>query len=371
MSGRPMPPRRATAKWMCCPTPMMRRPNWPSRGCGRKLRLIGAHGVVGVRLAVVRHEWADKTVEVQVIGTAVAGPGAAPSDPWMSDLSGQEWWALHRAGYEPAALVWGHCTWFILTTQQDEWIRAVLDQSGTDPLERRSGPGAAHCHGAPDRRRRRKHHATGIAGVQIARRMDEVRLSGPGEDPAYEREHHNLVVSIIGTAIRLRPDAPARRDADRSNPVPARRPDRRRRARRRRRQDRIACAPRNPPRLPKREEQESFQEQEYSYSSLLGRRGGFRGEASERLLITRNHHGSKHHARYTDCHPAAARDRAARRDARQRRAEPPVHQRPFDQRAFAGQRSGLRSGRPGRRQLDLPCRLSAVGVVAEPGDDCL
>ena len=35
-----------------------------------------------------------------------------------------------------------------------------------------------------------------------------MRLSGPGEDPAYEREHHNLVISIIGTAIRLRPDAP-------------------------------------------------------------------------------------------------------------------------------------------------------------------
>ena len=52
------------------------------------------------------------------------GPGAAPSDPWLSDLSGQEWWALHRAGYEPAALVWGHCTWFILTTQQDEWIES-------------------------------------------------------------------------------------------------------------------------------------------------------------------------------------------------------------------------------------------------------
>ena len=173
----------------------------------QEARLIGAHGVVGVRLSVVRHEWADKTVEVQVIGTAVQGPGAAPASPWMSDLSGQEWWALHRAGYEPAALVWGHCTWFILTTQQDEWIeRSYANQELTHwsaALGRARTLAMNHLTAEA-----RKHHATGITGVQIARRLDEVRLSGPGEDPAYEREHHNLVVSIIGTAIRLREGAP-------------------------------------------------------------------------------------------------------------------------------------------------------------------
>ncbi len=173
----------------------------------QEARLIGAHGVVGVRLSVVRHEWADKTVEVQVIGTAVSGPGVAPSDPWMSDLSGQEWWALHRAGYEPAALVWGHCTWFILTTQQDEWIERSWTNQELTHWSAALGKARtlAMRHLTAEAKR---HNATGITGVQIARRMDEVRLSGPGEDPAYEREHHNLVISIIGTAIRLRPDAP-------------------------------------------------------------------------------------------------------------------------------------------------------------------
>ena len=67
----------------------------------QELTLIGAHGVVGVRLSLVRHEWADKTVEVQAIGTAVDGPGPAPKEPWLSDLSGQEWWALHQGGLRP------------------------------------------------------------------------------------------------------------------------------------------------------------------------------------------------------------------------------------------------------------------------------
>jgi uncharacterized protein YbjQ (UPF0145 family) len=173
----------------------------------QELRLIGAHGVVGVRLELVRHEWADKTVEVQILGTAVEGPGKPPADPWMCDLSGQEWWALHRAGYEPATLVWGHCTWFILTTQQDEWVvQSWSNQELThwsDALSTARHRALAHLIGQA-----RQHRATGIAGVKFERRLDEVRLTGPGEDPVYEREHHNLVVSIIGTGIRLRPDAP-------------------------------------------------------------------------------------------------------------------------------------------------------------------
>ncbi len=174
----------------------------------QELKLLGAHGVVGVRLSVVRHEWADKTMEVQVIGTAVDEPGRPPAEPWMCDLSGQEWWALHRAGYEPAALVWGHCTWFILTTQQDEWtLRGGLNSELTHwsqalSTARRIAMGSIV-------RQARQSRATGVAGVRIARKMDEVRLSGPGEDPAYEREHHNLVISIIGTAIRLRAHPPA------------------------------------------------------------------------------------------------------------------------------------------------------------------
>lgn len=171
----------------------------------QELRLIGAHGVVGVRLTLVRHEWADQTIEVQVLGTAIEGPGRAPDDPWMCDLSGQEWWALHRAGYEPAGLVWGHCTWFILTTYDDEtikgsWVNREFTHwsAGLSTARHRA---MAHLMAQA-----RQHRATGIAGVKFERRRDEVKLTG-GQEPVYEREHHNLVVSIIGTGIRLRPGA--------------------------------------------------------------------------------------------------------------------------------------------------------------------
>jgi uncharacterized protein YbjQ (UPF0145 family) len=169
---------------------------------------VGAHGVVGVRYRLVRHEWADGTVEVQLVGSAVRGPEPAPRQPWLCDLSGQEWWALRRGGYEPASLAYGHCTWFILTQMQDEWT----EQSVNNAELRHFSEALTHC------RNRASHHllrcaseagATGLVGIHIVRRLDEVRLTGPDENPAYEREHHNLVLSMIGTAIRRRAGAPA------------------------------------------------------------------------------------------------------------------------------------------------------------------
>lgn len=172
----------------------------------KELELIGAHGVVGVRLSLVRHEWADKTIEVQAVGTAIEGR-SKPSNIWMCDLSGTEWWSLYRAGYEPAGLVWGHCTWFLLTTQYDEWNEQSFQN--TEIKHWSDGLGSArHKAMAHVLRDAKAMGANGVCGVRIERRMDEVRLSGPGEDPAYEREHHNLVLSVIGTAIRVRADAP-------------------------------------------------------------------------------------------------------------------------------------------------------------------
>jgi len=173
----------------------------------QEVRELGAFGAVGVRYTVVRHEWADRSIEVRIVGTAVSGPGKAPDRPWLSDLSGQEWWALQRAGYDAAGLVYGHCTWFVLTTYADEMIMRSFQNAEFQ----HQSMGLAHA-----RRNALRHmvqqaravKAHGVAGVSIAHRLDEVRLTGPGEDPAYEREHHNIVLSIIGTAIRLRSDAP-------------------------------------------------------------------------------------------------------------------------------------------------------------------
>lgn len=168
---------------------------------------LGAHGVVGVRFDIVRREWGDKTIEVQLLGTAVAGPGTPPDQPWLSDLSGQEWWALHRAGYDPVGLVYGNCTWFVLTTQSDEWTEGSFSNQELSHMSTALSQARTRALQQVQTDARRL-HAVGVVGMHLTRRLDEIRLTGPGENPAYEREHHNLTLSMIGTAVRLRPDAP-------------------------------------------------------------------------------------------------------------------------------------------------------------------
>ena len=166
----------------------------------QEARLLGAHGVVGVRVGLIRHEWTEQTIEVTVIGTAVEGPAPAPARPWLCDLSVEEWWALHRAGYDPVDLVWGHSAWFVLTTQVDEF--AVRSWSNTELGHWSQALGQARIRAMMAvKKRAQAVRASGVVGVRISHRLDEVRLSG-GEGGVYEREHHNLVMAVIGTAVR-------------------------------------------------------------------------------------------------------------------------------------------------------------------------
>ncbi len=75
--------------------------------------LLKAHGVIGVRFARRDYEWGNNLLEYTAIGTAVRFPDAplAPS-PFLSDLSGQEFWNLIQAGYYPAGVVTGYCSYY-------------------------------------------------------------------------------------------------------------------------------------------------------------------------------------------------------------------------------------------------------------------
>jgi uncharacterized protein YbjQ (UPF0145 family) len=173
--------------------------------------LLGAQGVVGVRLTMVRHEWSAKIVEVQVMGTAVeAPPQLQGQPPWLSDLSGQEWWALHSSGYDAIDLVWGYCTWFLYTTAFDEQIR--LSWNNVELTHWSEGLSHARNRALTNMYQKAwDDRADGITGVTIDRKLSDVRLTGPYEDPAFEREHHNLSVSIIGTSVRDRHDPQVQR----------------------------------------------------------------------------------------------------------------------------------------------------------------
>jgi uncharacterized protein YbjQ (UPF0145 family) len=76
--------------------------------------LLGAHGVVGVRLEREMVGWAADLVEFSAIGTAirlenVPAPDAGQA-PFLCALSGQEFWKLRVAEFEPVGIVAGNCS---------------------------------------------------------------------------------------------------------------------------------------------------------------------------------------------------------------------------------------------------------------------
>ncbi|MFJ9547570.1 heavy metal-binding domain-containing protein [Streptomyces erythrochromogenes] len=84
---------------------------------------LGADGIVGVRLDIEFREFGSDIAEFIAVGTAVKADGADPGPggtwlnnkgkPFTSDLSGQEFWTLIRAGYAPLDLVMGSCVYHV------------------------------------------------------------------------------------------------------------------------------------------------------------------------------------------------------------------------------------------------------------------
>jgi uncharacterized protein YbjQ (UPF0145 family) len=92
---------------------------------------LGADGVVGVRLDIGRYEWGAELAEFIAVGTAVKHREGelhrAPNGrPFTSDLSGQDFSTLLRAGYRPVGLVMGNCVYHVA----HQGLRAAWKQVG-------------------------------------------------------------------------------------------------------------------------------------------------------------------------------------------------------------------------------------------------
>ncbi len=88
---------------------------------------LGADGVVGVRLEVNLHAWGSDIVEFLAIGTGVVHRDGqnwrgANNKPFTSDLNGQDFWTLLRAGYRPLGFVMGNCVYHIAHQGLIQWL---------------------------------------------------------------------------------------------------------------------------------------------------------------------------------------------------------------------------------------------------------
>ncbi|MBV8884257.1 MAG: heavy metal-binding domain-containing protein [Chroococcidiopsidaceae cyanobacterium CP_BM_RX_35] len=92
---------------------------------------LGADGIVGVRLTAKHMEWEPNLAEFVAIGTAVVARNrhiafrTIDNKPFTSDLSGQDFWTLLRAGYRPVGLVMGNCVYHVGRQGLGQWFRNI------------------------------------------------------------------------------------------------------------------------------------------------------------------------------------------------------------------------------------------------------
>jgi uncharacterized protein YbjQ (UPF0145 family) len=100
----------------------------------QEAKLLKAHGVIGVRFAQRDYEWGSNLIEYTAIGTAIKLPNSPlGARPFLSDLSGQEFWTLLQAGYYPAGVVTGYSSyWVALGSQMTQQLRGWWGSGGNN-----------------------------------------------------------------------------------------------------------------------------------------------------------------------------------------------------------------------------------------------
>jgi uncharacterized protein YbjQ (UPF0145 family) len=79
---------------------------------------LGADGIIGVRLQMNLHAFGKHIAEFVAVGTAIRHRHGEhyrnkKGRPFTSDLTGQEFWTLVRAGYRPVGFVMGNCAYYV------------------------------------------------------------------------------------------------------------------------------------------------------------------------------------------------------------------------------------------------------------------
>ncbi len=153
---------------------------------------LGADGVVGVRLNIGRYEWGADLAEFIAIGTAVKHRGGelhrAPNGrPFTSDLNGQDFSTLLRAGYRPVGLVMGNCVYHVA----HQGLRAAWRQIGRN----QEMPNYTQA----------LYEARELAMERMQSEADELEAGGIVGAQIIERSHgwgsHVIEFFAVGTAV--------------------------------------------------------------------------------------------------------------------------------------------------------------------------
>lgn len=163
----------------------------------QEARLLGAHGVIGVRLERKSYEWGANLIEFAASGTAVALEGQpVPKNPFVCALSGQEFYALRRGGFFPVGFAFGTCTYYHVASYGNQF---ASQSWGNVELTDYSKAIYHTRHSAMTRLEKEagQVHAEGVVGVTIDKYISTYEIDNNGQP------RRDLIVEFtaLGTAI--------------------------------------------------------------------------------------------------------------------------------------------------------------------------
>jgi uncharacterized protein YbjQ (UPF0145 family) len=160
--------------------------------------VLGADGIVGVRLEVEFKEWGKDAAEFIAVGTAVKADDGKKwrndhGKPFTSDLSGQDFWTLLQAGYAPLGMVMGTCVYHVAHRTFGN-VLGNMGQNAELPQFTQALYDARELAMERMQREAEELHAEGIVGVDLSQRN-------------HTWGSHTTEFFAIGTAVRpLRAD---------------------------------------------------------------------------------------------------------------------------------------------------------------------
>jgi len=173
----------------------------------QEARALGAHAVVGVELMIGRHDWAAGAIEYIAVGTAVRIEGAeAVARPTLTDLSGQDYWKLHQAGYRPLGVVGASSVYYIVSGWQQSRIQQGLFSSWANQELPDFTQGVYDVREATLGRvsdEARRQGAAGMVGVSIVHSVEEREVDAGGT----HRTDLIVTMHVLGTSIAERGNA--------------------------------------------------------------------------------------------------------------------------------------------------------------------
>jgi uncharacterized protein YbjQ (UPF0145 family) len=173
----------------------------------QEAQALGAHAVVGVELTTGRHDWAAGAIEYIAIGTAVRIDGAEPAErPTLTDLSGQDYWKLQRAGYEPLGVVGASSVYYIVSGWQQSRIQQGMFSSWANQELPDFTQGIYDVRETTLGRvgeAARRQGAAGMVGVSIVHSVEERDVEMGGT----HRKDLIVTMHVLGTSIAERQES--------------------------------------------------------------------------------------------------------------------------------------------------------------------